>query len=816
MRNRAIEKPHNHNNRKIVKSLRENKRLYFFVICISLLAAFVYNKTVTILYDNTATILISEKEQYSSDDSHNLRNRMPFFAGKSNNGDEVEILKSFSLVKEAIQRMDMKTAVYSFEKSVYSNLLEKVNIVKKTEFYNTAPIIIITDPTHDQATDLPFYVEFIDENTFRLSVKEQNDPVQLFNFIDDKVVGVKSQISLNSSFNFGQDVKTDFCSFKVLKTNNFDTQFTKEKVLYFKILNTNYLTLDYQKYLTVSPVNSSGSIIALTLKGTNYYRVSDFLNVMISVFMDRNLHKKNNAASSTVLFIDAQLAEYKDSLATAENSLKSFRTSRQGMNLSFQGQQVFARLDQLESERILLRDQQRYYLYIKDYFGENKELTGLLTPSSMNVVDPMLTSLVMDLIATATEQSRLIGNKPGDNNTMIPVYDARIDSLKRTIIENIDNSLVAANSSLAELDYRISKLSNQISAMPKTEIQLKGIERKFEMNSEIYTYLLQKRSEALIAKAASMPDYEILEPARAIAPQVVSPHGNLNFLLAFLLGLFIPTLYIFTIRFFSNKLTEADDIEALAGKPVLGKIFHNHRRTTLVVSNQPNSSVSESFRSIWTNFQFFDHSGKKQVVLFTSSASGDGKTFCSINFASTLALSGFKTVLLEFDLRRPKVHQEFGTSNMIGISSLLIDKAVIEDIILHTEIENLDLISAGPAAPNPAELIASDRMSEFLETLKEMYDYIIIDSAPVGVISETFMLMKHSDVNIFVVRLDYTIRDAYINALKAINNNGFSNYTILINDLDIRKEAYRHSDTKYYSEDNGNLFSRLFRRFAKS
>jgi tyrosine-protein kinase Etk/Wzc len=178
-----------------------------------------------------------------------------------------------------------------------------------------------------------------------------------------------------------------------------------------------------------------------------------------------------------------------------------------------------------------------------------------------------------------------------------------------------------------------------------------------------------------------------------------------------------------------------------------------------------------------------------------------------------LALNGHKTVILEFDLRRPKIHQEFGASNMIGISSYLIDKAVIDDIILPTEIENLDLISAGPAAPNPAELIASERTTEFLETLKGMYDYIIIDSAPVGIVSETFLLMKYSDVNIFVVRLEYTIRDAFKNALKGLQNNGFTNFSILINDLNIRKESYKYGyDNKYYSQDEVGFFGRLFNK----
>jgi len=278
-----------------------------------------------------------------------------------------------------------------------------------------------------------------------------------------------------------------------------------------------------------------------------------------------------------------------------------------------------------------------------------------------------------------------------------------------------------------------------------------------------------------------------------------------------------PTSYVMLRDFLNNKVTDPDEVEAMARFPILGRIFHNYHRTNQVVNEHPNSSVSESFRAVRTNFQFFSEGGKRQVLLITSSSSGEGKTFCSINLASVFALNGHRTVLLEFDLRRPKIHQEFNSSNIIGISSFLIDKANIEDIIVPTHIENLDLVSAGPAAPNPAELIGSERTSELIDKLKEMYDYIIIDSAPAGILTETQLLMKFTDLNIFVARMDKTFREPFKNALRSFENNKICNVSILINDLNAKRDSSKYGyDNKYYTDDNDGFLSRLFHRRKKA
>ncbi len=430
----------------------------------------------------------------------------------------------------------------------------------------------------------------------------------------------------------------------------------------------------------------------------------------------------------------------------------------------------------------------------------------------MNVVDPIMNGLVSQLITMSTERASLLRNSNSQQNLFLADLNIRIENVKNTIKETVKNTLNTLTISVREIDSRLSRASGQISQMPKTELQLKGIERKFDLNDAIYTFLLQKRAEAQIARASSIPDYEVVDAAVIATSNKVHPKKMLNYLIALFLAFMFPTSVILAKDFLNNKILDPEEIDNLSSFPVIGKVFHNFHRTKTVVNEHPNSSVTESFRAIRTNFQFFSEGGKRQVILVTSSTSGEGKTFCSINLATAFALNGHRTVILEFDLRRPKIHQEFGSTNIIGISSYLIDKAIIEDIIVPTHIENLDLISAGPAAPNPAELINTDRTGELIDKLKEMYDYIIIDSAPAGILAETHLLMKYADLNIFVVRLEYSIRETFRNSLQSLKNNNFNNVSLLINDLNIKRDAYKYGyNTNYYTDDKGTgFFRRIF------
>jgi capsular exopolysaccharide synthesis family protein len=788
------------------------RNIYIFTIIVLIIATFLVNRYASNTYKNSSTINLSEDDEKNSfNSSQDLFQSIGMFNSKANIDNELELLKSFSLIKKVINESNLKVSYFSYRNAPLASVLFKTPFARKTELYTQSPIEVAFDPSVPQTTGLNFFVTFLNENEFSIEADGANVP--LYNYMDDQVVSYVESLHFKQRFKFGDEIKTRYFNFRIQKTKNFRKDFTTNSNLYFYLNNINDLALEYQNDLETETTSELSTLIKISLKGSNAQRIADFLNNLTSAYLGKSLDKKNKKALSTIEFIDTQISEVADSLSYAETTLKSFRSSQGVMDLNFQGQQIFEQLTQLENDRAALQVQKKYYEYLDNYLRTNTEVNDLMAPSAMNVMDPILTNLVTTLITLNSERASLLKNSSNQQNLYLADINVRVENVKQTIKETVKNTLNTLTISLNEINYRMNRASGQISQMPKTELQLRGIERKFKLNDAIYTFLLQKRSEAQIARASSIPDYEVVDAALSSITRLVSPKRLLNYIIALFLGFFLPTAFIMSRDFFNNKLSDADDVEELTSFPIIGRVFHNFHRSKLVVNDHPHSSVTESFRAINANFQFFSEGGKRQVILFTSSTSGEGKTFGSINLATVFALNGHRTVILEFDLRRPKIHQEFGSSNLIGISSFLIDKAIIEDIITPTHIQNLDLISAGPAAPNPAELIGSERTGELIDKLKEMYDYVIIDSAPAGILTETVLLMKHSDFNIFVVRMNTTIKEAFRNTIRSLESKKFSNISVLINDLNIKRESYRYAyDNKYYTDDNSGFLYRLLHR----
>jgi tyrosine-protein kinase Etk/Wzc len=802
--------------KRVLNKLISHKRLYITLILVLLFFAFLYNHFSEVRYQNRTTLYLTNLNNKSMISSPNdVIQSFGMFDNQKTIDNELEILKSFTLVRKVLNDMDLKATYFSTKDNIFSDLLFHTRLSLRNELYSNSPIKLSLDPSVPQATNLIFKVTFLNDNEYVLEASGESVP--LYNYIDDQIVSYIPSIHFNQRFKFDDIVSTKYFNFKIQKTKSFVKDFTVNNNLYFQLNNLNELTLIYQGSLEAEPASIASTIIKVTFRGSDKAKVTDFLNSLTSSYLERGLEKKNKTALNTVDFIDSQISDIADSLHYAESTLKNFRTAEGVLDLSFQGQQVFEQLNKLENERAVLEVQKKYYQDLERYLTHNTEISDVLVPSSINVVDPILTNLITQLIALNTERAGLVRNANSQQNLYLSDVNLKIENVRKNILETVKNSLNTINNSMNETNYRMSKASGTISQMPKTELQLKGIERKFKLNDEIYTFLLQKRAEAQIARASSLPDYEIVDPAILSMAGTVAPQTKLNYLLALILGIFLPTAFVLMKDFLNNRISEPEEVEKFTNLPILGRIYRNFHRSKQIVNDHPNSSVTESFRAVRTNFQFFSEGGKRQVLLLTSSASGEGKSFCSMNLGTVFALNGHKTVLLEFDLRKPKIHQEFGSSNIIGISSFLIDKANIEDIILPTHIENLDLISAGPAAPNPAELINSERTAELIDKLKELYDYIIIDSAPAGILTETILLMKHTDLNIFVVRLNKTLREGFRTAIKTLLTNKIDNISILINDLNIKRESHKYGyDNKYYTDDKStNFLMRLFNKSGK-
>jgi capsular exopolysaccharide synthesis family protein len=457
------------------------------------------------------------------------------------------------------------------------------------------------------------------------------------------------------------------------------------------------------------------------------------------------------------------------------------------MDLSAQGQSLIGQVTLLENERARLDLEANYYDYLADYLTKNESGELPIVPITMGITDPGLTRLVDEL---AGLQGQLATRGAGEMNPLQRNLEQRVRSTKDALRETL-NGLRRANSlARSENQNQINRANSQASALPITERQLLGIERKFRLNDELYTFLLETRAEQEMQRASNRSDSELIDSADARFSTLVSPNPVMINIIGLFLGIAVPLIVIY-LGFMFNKKLKIEDLSNISKTPIAGNIPHKIEKTNTVVLEFPNSSISESFRLLRSRMQYFTKDAKAPVILITSTMPGDGKTFAAINLASVYSLLGKNTILVGFDLRKPKIFQDFNLDNEKGVSTWLIGEDNFQDIVQKTSFENLSIISAGPIPPNPSELTALGRSRELVKLLKEQFDIIIIDSSPIGIVSDTFHLASLADAFILVVRPGHTIRDMLERTLIEIGANGTKSVSLVINDI--------HSDSKHYS-----------------
>jgi tyrosine-protein kinase Etk/Wzc len=787
---------------------------YYFIgtIFLSLIIAFLVNKYSDRKYSNWTSILIRQENQNSLMGSGSeMMSNLNMFGGIQNVENELSVLGSFTVINQAIQELNLETS-YVLEKSLFP--LRFIPFKSYTDLYDNSPIQVIIDQTHSQPVDVRFYLEVINDSTFKL--KASGEKVGLFDYVSNKPIGYLDSLNFFGLYRFGEKITNKYFDFIVHKTEHFNPFALKDKKFFFYFNDLSYLTLTYQANLSIATTSTTSSVVTIALTGTHPQKITDFLNTLTKVYLEKNLEKKNKIAFNTVKFIDSRISDISDSLRFAENKLQYYRTSNQVMNLSFQGEQLYEKMNSFENERALLRVKQEYYDYIKNYFQKNNDVSDLVAPSAMEVQDEVLNNLITQLLSLNNQRMNYL-QMNNSKNLFLKDLEIQINQLKSTILENINYNSERIKISFQDIDSRIAKLNSQITRLPRTEREMIGMERQFKLNDAIYTFLLQKRAEAQIARASNAPDYEIVDEAYFFKAGIISPKTKLNYIIAAFLGLLLPFLFVIVKDFFNKKITEIKDIEHITSFPIIGQVLHNTSKIKAVITEYPKSPLADSFRAIRTNVNFFAQGRDKMVILITSSMSGEGKSFSAINIASVYALLGKRTLLLGFDLRRPALYKEFNLKNEKGITSYLIKNAEIKDILQHTQIENLDLISAGPIPPNPVELIDSERNKQFFDELRKLYDYIIIDSSPIGAVTDSFLLFKYADINIFTIRHNFSLKEAVKTNLKSIAIKNISNISILVNDVKISKNSYGYAyQSNYYENDQkSGLIKRTLRKKSK-
>lgn len=792
------------------------KGWFILSLFIFLAGAYLFNKLSTVIYSNQTMLLLKESERNNFLTSQDMMQGFGLFGGNHNIENELGVIRSYTLINDAVSQLNLETSFYK-EDYLFGDYLKLSFLKTIEETYNEKVFQVSINKSELQPIDLPVYFRILSKDEFMLEASGTDVPI--YDYINDIIV-THANVSISGKFKFGQQIKGQYYDFKVHLTNPAaDLPATPKARTYFSFNSLSYLTLTYQANISAVQTSRTSSLVIINMQGDNKYKITDFLNTLTNAYLERNLEKKNRIAINTVKFIDSQISEVSDSLSYAESKLQNFRTTNRVTDISFQGQQSIERMNQLESERALLIVQKKYYDYIRSYFEKNTDMSDLIAPSSMNVQDRTLNQLITELITLNSERSNML-NQGNVKNLRLNTIEVQIANLKKTILENINSNAATTEIALQDINNRSARISAEMSRLPSTERQLVGIERKFKLNDAIYTFLLQKRSEAQIARASNAPDYEVIDQARYITAYQTFPKKKLILIIGALVGLLIPFIIIVLRDFLNTQISNKRDVEALTSLPILGHVFHNDGKEKIVVNAAVNSPISESFRSIRTNLQFYAKDNEKQVLLVTSSYSGEGKSFISQNLAAAYALFGKKTLIMGFDLRRPKLFQDFNLSNQKGISTVLINQASVDDIIQKTHIPNLEYISAGPVPPNPLELIASSKTGEMINELKKKYDYIIIDSPPVGVVSDSYLLMGFSDVNIYVVRQGFTHKEAFSNNISHLSQKNVPHVSIVINDVKAKGLLYDYGyEYTYYAEESNKPWykslSMIFRRKKK-
>jgi len=762
------------------------KYLYIASFFICLLIAFLINKFSPTVYEVNSVIGPVEDKRSSLLGSNDLFSGLGALAESRNLENDINSLNSFSLVATTIKNLNLEIGYFAGRNSLFD---------KPSQVYLGNPYTVIIDKSHIQPINTKFNIDILDEQSYRLTASE--DEAAYYNFIDNAVVSERNIVKIDTICRFNETISAYNYKFSVALNRDFyNPKRAAEMDFYFEFYHLDYLTKAYLRKLKVEPVSVRSSLISIFFNGENKRLTIDFLNNYIQSYLDENLIKKNKIAKNTINFIDSQISEISDSLTISESKLRDYRSTHQVTDLSYQGQQALTQLNQIDNERSTLQVQERYYNYILDYFDKNQDLASLSPPSAANVVDPVMNSLVLELLALNAERSTILSNN-AEKNLFLGQIENKIKLQRQAIIENVKNNLNTLNLTQNELDYRETKLSGEISKLPRTELNMVSMQRQFNLTDAIYTFLLEKRSEAAIAMASNYPDYEILEPARDVTASIISPRTKLNWLIAFFMAFMIPTFYIILRDFFNEKISSVRDVERLIGQPVMNLIYTNYYKTDAVVKEYPGSSIAESFRNLRSSLFLRFRSVPQKVIMITSSQPQDGKSFVSSNLAASIASVGHKTVLLDCDLRRPTLHEKLKIENSTGLSNYMVNNAGSEEIIKKTEIDNLWFIPAGPILPNSSELIEAGILDGLIEDLKQEFDYVIIDSTPAGLVADATLMIKYASYILLVCRNEYTRKDVFNDVLNLFKTNNVTDFDIVFNDLNLKKSRYGRYDNYY-------------------
>ncbi|MBR09129.1 MAG: hypothetical protein CMP48_15785 [Rickettsiales bacterium] len=729
-------------------------KFYLISVILCLAGAYLVNRYTIPQYSVSGTLLIKDQE---SNPTGEVLKELDIFNSAVNLNNEIAIMRSHSLTKRVVDSLELYIRIFKTGRFKDSEIDKKAS-----------PIIFKLSTAPDSLYFAEIFVKIIDTSTFEVDLSIDSE---------DKTIA-----------NFGELVLLPNASFTVHLSKTFNTENIGQ---IFKIVlnQPQDVTNVLRSQIQLSQSDRETSIINIGMSTTNPEIAIQIISLLMNTYSNRDLQLKNEAAVRTLEFIDEQLSKTQESLFETESEMENFRAKNNIIDISQEGQTIYLNLQELEKEAQSTDLQLEYYNYLLQYLNSPKQDANLVSPSIASIADPSLSNLISQLNALRAELS-VSESFASEINPQIKSLKKQVETLVSGMIETVRNLISTTEIAQRNLKNRIKQTEIELNKLPGSERKLINIQRQFTLNDDLYVYLLQKKAEAGIAKASTTPSSEVLDPPMLIAK--TKPQKGKNYMMAFGLAVAIPLGFLLIRDFLTTTIQSSQDVSKRTTVPILSNIALSHKKSELILHEYPRSQTAEGFRNMRANLKYLMNGieGTK-TIMFTSFTSGDGKTFSAMNTALMMAKSGYKTILLGLDLRKPNIYDSFGFSNEVGVSNLLITPDKSKDIILQTEVDNLDLILSGPTPPIPNEVFLKPAFHQLIKELKQGYEYIIIDTPPIGLVSDAFDIATHADVTLFVIRHKMTPNKSLeilndIQQKKLINNIG-----IIYNGLDYSKLSNR-------------------------
>ncbi|MCL1943727.1 MAG: polysaccharide biosynthesis tyrosine autokinase [Candidatus Azobacteroides sp.] len=723
------------------------------------LLGFLYTKITTPIYEVQSSVLIKKND--SGAGANDLMAQLNLFSGSKETDNEVEIFKSYTLMERVVEDLNLNVRYYKKEG------------LRKRELYKDSPIRVEIITPNDTLFQKPLKMKLTGENNIKINGETcpLNAPVRQFSG-----------------------------AFKVMLIDSVAKTWDKDEELTVALSNKKAMVKNMQEALSVTtPTKGNATVLYLNLQVPNRDMGIDILTKLIQKYNQANVEDKNTVAANTMAFIQERITLLSEELNNAEKDVERFKSANQITDISAQSQLFLqsvqskdAQLSQVNIQLGVLGNIEQYVL------NKNNEATS--APATLGIGDPTLLGLIAQLTSLETERAKALKTVRPDN-PIVAAYDDQISNLKQSIYANIQTLKKGLEITRRSIQNENNQLESMIRSIPQKERELVDITRQQSIKNELYVFLLSKKEEVALSYAATVSDSRIID--YPISTDIPVKPVKRNILLIFgLLGLIIPVGVIYLKELIYNKVENKSDVHKETSIPIIGEIsFLENNSAPIIISLKERNRQGEQFRSLRTNLQFlWKNDGNANIVLITSDTSGEGKSFVALNLGAGLALTGKKTVLLGFDMRHPQLQKRLNIKNSIGLSGYLSKQAELDDIIYSIpEYAGYFFIPGGPIPPNPIELMMGEKMPLLFEELGKRFDYIVIDSPPVGLVSDALILEKYTDITLYVVRHNYTTKESLKNIENLHKNDRFKKMNIVINGVkdDTLYYGYKYKNTYY-------------------